>query len=411
MTAGRQRTRVLFLSSMAVTPRTGGGNAVFNAVEPPPTGSEAFYATLLSGPLDETVFPELASRVRTFPRGVKYLLPAVKVGEARKRLRHVKNALGLEGLWTRLNVRNMNAPELAAWVVEKAGELRPDVFLLAPQSLLDVIVSNEVMDRTGLPAVVWFMDDYYKDCYSRARVKRLWNRAHTRFVISESMGETFSRLYGSDYEVLAHSINYPREYLPPPGSHEGRLRVLYAGSVNQYYASTMKLALREFAGLGDRVTLDVYTGDDLPDEGYGEAGVSWRKFPLIKAGDLVPRLREYDVLLLLSSFEHAWRATAETAQASKLADYLAAGRCILAYGPPYADNVRYLERHGIGEVVTSAKPGALREKLLALAADPERRKEIGERAYLFGREHRDRAKNHDRLWRALREAARARSGG
>jgi hypothetical protein len=70
-----------------------------------------------------------------------------------------------------------------------------------------------------------------------------------------------------------------------------------------------------------------------------------------------------------------------------------------------------VKRHDIGEVVTSAKPGALRETVLALSENPGQRRELGERAYVFGREYRDRAKNHDRLWRALREATRARSGG
>jgi hypothetical protein len=83
----RPPIRALYVSSMAVTPRTGGGNAVFNVVEPPPEGSEAFYATLVSGPFDETVFPELASRVRTFPSGLNYLLPSVRDGESRRRLR------------------------------------------------------------------------------------------------------------------------------------------------------------------------------------------------------------------------------------------------------------------------------------------------------------------------------------
>lgn len=410
MTNERREVRVLYISSMVVTPATGGGNASYNLLEPHPEGAEIFYASLMSYTQQQPRFPDLEGRTRAYPGECLLLAPALREGRLRKSARDLKNTLRLSGAANRLNVRNKK-DELTAWLLRQVEELRPDALMLCPQPVLDSVVCNEVMDKTRLPAVAWFMDDYYKDRFSRVNVKRLWNRAHSRFVISESMGEAFSRLYGGDYEVLAHSIDYPGEYTPPAESPEGRLRILYAGSVNQYYTPTMKLALREFAGLGDRVTLDIYTGDDLPDGGYGDAEVSWRKFPLIKSGNLVQRLREYDVLLLLSNFERKWSVTAETAQASKLAEYMASGRCILAYGPPYAENVRYIERHDIGETVTSDEPGALRNAVLGLAQDPGRRRSLGEAAYLFGREHRDRAKNRDRLWRALLDAARARAGG
>ena len=403
-----QDTRVLFFSSFTVTPATGGGNIVYNLLEPAPEGWEVFYASPGTYPPHMAPFPEISARVLSYPEEATPFLSSLQEGRMRNVLRGVKETLHLNSLVARVNT-NKTRGQVLEQLSRHVMEVRPDVLLVAPQPLRDVMVAAEVSDRFDLPLVAWFMDDYYKDRFSRANLKTLWNRAHSRFVISESMGESFSRLYGGDYEVLAHSIDYPSEYPPSAENPDGRLRILYAGSVNQYYTPTMKLALREFAGLGDWVALDIYTGDDLPEEGYGASEASWRKFPLIKSGNLVQRLHRYDVLLLLSNFERKWRVTAETAQASKLAEYMASGRCILAYGPEYAENVRYVKRHGIGEVVTSTKPGALRGALLSLAEDPERRRAFGERAYLFGREHRDRAKNHDRLWRALNEATRARS--
>lgn len=394
--------RALYVSSIKVTPGTGGGNATYSLLEPAPAGCEVRYASLSDYPPGREVFPEVAQRSRIFSSAEVLLLPALREGRVRKGLRDLKGALRLKGPVTFLNVRNMRGPVIE-WAMEQIAEVRPDVLLLAPQPTLDVVVSNEVLDRTGLPAVVWFMDDYYADRYSRARVKTLWNRAYRRFVISESMGERFSALYGGDYEVLNNSIDYPESYEPPSESPDGRLRVLYAGSVNEYYTPTMEMVLREFRGLGNKAALDIYTGEELPEVDHDDK--VWRRFPLIKPEKLISRLREYDVLLLLSNFSREFRTVAETAQASKMADYLAAGRCILAYGPPYADNVRYLERHGIGETVTSPKPSALREAVLALAGEPEHRRRLGERAYHFGREHRDRAKNRERLWRALTEAA------
>lgn len=404
-------TRALFFSSITVTPTTGGGNFVYNSLEPAPEGCEVFYAGPGTYPAHMAPFPELAPRVLAYPEEATPFMSGLPEGRVRDALRGVKEALRLNSIVVRTNTAKTRDQVLER-VSGQVADLHPDVLLACPQSLRDVMVATEVSDRFGLPLVVWFMDDYYKDRFSKARVQELWNRAARRFVSSDTMRERFSRMYGGDCEVILNPIRSPEPYSEPPAHPDGRLRAVYAGAVNSYYVGAMKQVLGEVRGLGERLLLDIYTFDDLP-TGRPEdiRDPVWRQHTPLGQEDLIPRLKDYDVLLLLSSFERRHREIAETAQGGKLADYLAAGRCILAYGPPYADNVRYLERHGIGEVVTSAKPGALREKLLALAADPEWRKEIGERAYLFGREHRDRVKNHDRLWQALREAARARSGG
>jgi glycosyltransferase involved in cell wall biosynthesis len=333
-------------------------------------------------------------------------MPALRESMLRKGLRRMKSTLRLEHLAARLNAENMKAP-IVERLLRDVEELRPDVLLVSPQPLLDVVVSNEVVEKTGLPTVVWFMDDYYEDRYSKAKVKELWRAASARFVSSESMQEKFAETYGGECSVLLNPIRYPKPYRPPTPSPDGRLRLAYAGTINSYYVKTMRSVLEELRGLSDKMVLDVYTSDPLPADDLDDLPL--RHLPVVRPAQLVETLQGYDVLLLLSSFERDWRATAETAQAGKMAEYLASGRCVLAYGPSYADNVRYLERHGIGETVTSPSPGALRQAVLSLADAPERREELGEEAYRFGQEHRDSEKTRERMWRALLEAAN--SGG
>lgn len=400
-------TRVLFVSNIVVTPATGGGNFVYNVLEPAPKGSEIFYAGPASYPPHMAPYPGIVPRIRSYSVESEGLVPVLREGTVRKRLRSLKGTLRLEGLSLRLNAEKMKVP-FAEHIVKDIEELQPDLLLFAPQPLLDVVVAGEISRRSGLPYAVWFMDDYYKDRYSKARVKELWRGASARFVSSDSMKEKFSTLYGGSCEVVLSPIRTPTEYLPPEPSSDGRLRVAYAGTVNDYYAAAMRKVLRELRGLSDRLALDVYTADPLPAEGL-ENDVPLRHRSLVLPDELVEKLRGYDVLLLLSSFEPEWRTVAETAQAGKMADYLAAGRCILAFGPQYADNVQYVRKHGIGELVTSDTPGALRATILSLLDEPGRRQELGKKAHKFGLEHRDRTKSHEYLWRTLIEAVGDRS--
>ena len=135
----------------------------------------------------------------------------------------------------------------------------------------------------------------------------------------------------------------------------------------------------------------------------------FRQKEALAPAQVVPRLQEYDALLLISSFEPRHRAIAETSLASKMADYLAAGRAILAYGPDYAENIRYVRSHEVGHAVISDDPGALCENLLDLAARPDYCEALGRKAFAFGKERHNRVLNRERLWRALHQAVDSRA--
>jgi glycosyltransferase involved in cell wall biosynthesis len=283
------------------------------------------------------------------------------------------------------------------------------LFLCPAYAWIDVAIAPELVERSGLPSVVWLMDDYtewsWTDKSSRSCMRKIWSNAQLRFVASEAMQEKFSKLYGGDCEVLYNFVSFPERYSEPKPRSDPRLRIVYAGGMHSYYRESMAMVLEELRGLEDQVVFDIYSVDELPPEWQSDTeDVPWRHFPPVAPDEVIELLQGYDVLLLLSSFKPEHRVLAETSQAGKVADYLAAGRCILAYGPEYSDNVRYIQRHDIGEIVTSRTPGALRTAILALANQPERRRELGERAYHFGREHRDKATNSARLWRAISRA-------
>lgn len=393
-----REVRVLFFSSMVVSPATGGGNAAYNVLESGPAWSKVFYATSTDYLPERQPFQEITPRICRF-FNVNRPLP--------QRLEAVGTMRWIGKQVTRINDW-VQRETIVRDVARCAERENIDVLLICPQNArVDLPAAPELVERTRLPSVAWFMDDYFADELSRERVREVWNNAHRRFVASESMQEHFSRMYGGECEMINNSVAFPESFSEPADRLGSRVRMVYAGAINSYYLSSMSAALSELQGLGDRIELDIYSPDKLPPEWQSKTDIPWRHLPPIPADEFIERLQEYDVLLLLSSFDPEWRVVAETAQAGKMADYLAAGRCILAYGPEYADNVRYLNKYGIGETVTSQEPGMLSETILSLSEDPGRRKEVGERAYYFGREHRDKDKNSARLWQALYEASNA----
>ena len=387
---------VLFFSEMTVSPASGGGHTVFNLLEPAPKGCAVYYATPTSFPPHWAPFPQIHSRICPVSNDRQDVIPIVPRG---KRFRPVKRANAL--------IAHMNAwlrtEKAVRQVLEHIRRLRIDVLLASPQSVFDLTVTVKVVRRSRVPVITWFMDDYFTDDGTMLYQRELWRTSRNCFVISEAMQRRFARLFSKECAVLNNSVPFPDHWPESSIEPHSRLRIIYAGSLNSYYLDTLRSVLDDLKDLREEIVLDIYSPEGIPAELSSGGNYAYRHVPAIPAPEMRKRLLEYDVLLILSSFLPQHRAIAETSLASKWADSLASGRCILAYGPEYAENVCYARRYGLGEVVTSNRPGALRDAVVRLAVNRQRRLALGRHSYQFGQERHNQATNSSKLWKALQQ--------
>lgn len=121
-------------------------------------------------------------------------------------------------------------------------------------------------------------------------------------------------------------------------------------------------------------------------------------------------LSEADILFLPYSFLQVALDAVENAFPSKIADYLAAGRPILVFGPKYSSLVRYAREQGFAEVVDEFSPTALARSIQKLTFSP------GDCQRLSARTHEVLSANHDlerqrrRFYLTLEQVIPARSG-
>jgi cellobiose-specific phosphotransferase system component IIB len=387
--------KVMFFSGMTVSPGSGGGNTAYNLLEPNLPGNEVFYATPTNHPTHWSPFPQLSSRICSYENGARVV--ALRGDSRIKLIRKVNERFAKRNL-ERLT---KSITEQLSEYIERANI---NILLLCPQSVVDLSVSKELASDTGLPYVVWFMDDYFYSNGASHLVNAVLKKARKCFVISEEMRRRFEENFGRESDVLNNSVDFPASY-PEPAMRRGEpLRIAYTGALNSYYADVMKQVLHDLEGLAGRVEIDIYSHEELPFYLKNKQKTPWRHVKPVAAGDLVNTLHQYDVLLMLSSFLPEHKTIAETSLASKFADYLAAGRCILTYGPAYAENVKYAERYKLGVTVTSNTAGNLKDEVLKLLNEPEYRLQLGFHAFCFGKKTRDRNMNRQRLWQALSNA-------
>src|SRR5690606_39143206 len=137
-------------------------------------------------------------------------------------------------------------------------------------------VSAKLVQRSGLPSVAWFMDDYYRDLSSLAFAEQIWRHSTRRFVISEAMQHYFSASFGGECGILNNSVSFAGGFQEAKVGTASRIRIVYTGALHWYYLDSMRSTLRELEGLGDSVTLDIYSHEQIPDDFYMMTDVRWR---------------------------------------------------------------------------------------------------------------------------------------
>ena len=232
----------------------------------------------------------------------------------------------------------------------------------------------------------------------RPSVRAAFRRAARVYAISPEMQEFLRSEYGVDSELQRpgtehghwdqhHVVSTKRQLSFPV--------ILYAGAITDSVEDSLRLLaevivcgkLKEYGF--ESAKLHVYTY--LENERKRKWG--W-DHPDILVNDWVPQnvlpdvLRRADILFLPSSFSPVARHAVETAFPSKTADYLAAGKPILVFGPSYSSLVTYARREGFAEIVTDAEAEPLALAIQRIAVNQEHRQQLSSRALqVFSKYH------------------------
>lgn len=301
----------------------------------------------------------------------------------------------------------MPSPALRRFV----EEFRPDVMFLELSSLATMDLTLSLSRRYGIPFIVHVPDDWMprwpmnvisQPLYGPAtwlinrrllaRLPMLMRRATVRLAISQSLADALAERYGVPFGV-AYNCVPPTAWAdtPVPERAFGEpIRVVYSGSIFPYGQSESLAevadAVRALHDDGAPICLDIYTqaaADPALRARYA-SDPAVRVLPLLPREQFKQNLLDADVLLLPTNFDPTTIAFLRYSMPGKMAEYLMAGRPVLAYGPPEVEQVRYLQARGCGIVVAEHSPTSLCEALRRLATDAELRRDLGARARAAG---------------------------
>ena len=190
----------------------------------------------------------------------------------------------------------------------------------------------------------------------------------------------------------------------------GRFRIAYAGSVWPMHWDAVAAVAQSVARLraaGADVEFVLFTDRFF----WGRHEADWRRWGVVDGG-LVPyaalgeALGGCDMLLVASSFEASQAHMSRSSIQTKVTDYMAAGRPILACGPRYAASNVFLREHECAYFAEDVPPDAIDAVVRACLASRAEGPAIARRAWDVVRREHEMGVVTSRLYAFLADVAR-----
>jgi glycosyltransferase involved in cell wall biosynthesis len=309
---------------------------------------------------------------------------------------------------------------LRKWI----ASFRPDVIFSIAGNLSMLRTIARAAAWRGIPLVLFFTDDWMDSAYRGQwgssilqRSTRKWLRicldvARSRLTASEAMAAEYRRRYGGNFEPLMQSVeaDLVNRFMLPPPPHAS-VRFTFTGGMAPNRWQSLKeigAALVQLRSEGVNGELYVYS---LPRDLEIYGSVFQQMEPTVRlagtaAPDEIPAIqRDADVLVHAEAFDDDTRRYTRLSLSTKIPQYFAAGRCVLAYGPAELASIRYVGDSGAGIAESGESPDALRNALRRIILTPSLRAHAGNTAVKLAITRHDAAVQRERFRQVLADAA------
>ncbi|MBO5040132.1 MAG: glycosyltransferase [Clostridia bacterium] len=274
-------------------------------------------------------------------------LSAAIYQKARKRTPFIYFARNL--IW---RLGRWNTKKLRKWI----DEFNPDaVFFASGDYAFMYIVARKIAKMKNIPLYVCCMDDYYINNKNESRfggrlthkafmkqVKKTVSASAGMFTICEKMKEDYFKMFG----VPCHTLHTAASFEGPLSCEKKTGAISYIGNVgyNRHkQLISLGRALRSIESEVPCACIDVYSSEKRPEilrDLKPENGINFHGE--ISSDEVKNVMAESMFLIHTESFDGESRKAVAYSVSTKIADSLASGTCLIAYGPEEIASIKYL---------------------------------------------------------------------
>lgn len=260
-------------------------------------------------------------------------------------------------------------------------DINPDyVFVFVSSFVFSNKIAHYIVQRIKKPVILYFVDDnltynaisknpfaLIQRYYIRKTIKSLLPFTKNVCVISPMMKREYDKLLKIDSLLLTKGIeNVNKDIFYTSYSNKSSIKLMYAGKLI-YGRDKILLQLSQYLSTikSFEIELHIYTQTELNSQTISafESTSVCKIHKPIPYNELCKIQKEFDYLLFVESFVETNIRLVRLSFSTKITEYLASGKKIIAIGPEKIAPIQYLKEKECALVVTSVKDFFLINKL------------------------------------------------
>lgn len=261
-----------------------------------------------------------------------------------------------------------NTPELNDFIDDYSPDI---IFSLASPNAYMNRIQRYCVSRLNIPHVIYFVDDitsfnqfslnpmfWVVRTMSNLSIKNTLRTVSHVYTITDYQKQYLGKYFLKNISLLTKGIdieNMTCEFNVENYEKNKHLRYVFAGNIYAGRWNTLVQIARTLQDLGG--TLDIYTVNKLTVKQKSDVeNISTLRLKNPVKPEQVPGLlKTYDVLVHVESFNIKDRYATKMSFSTKIVDYMATGRPILAVGWEKSYSIKYLKEHGAANVITNIR--------------------------------------------------------
>lgn len=283
--------------------------------------------------------------------------------------------------------------EINNWI----NKFNPDLVFFQSSNVFSIfdMVLDICKDR-NIPLIMETTDDYVTKRFSIDpffwidhgimvdRYKKAIEYAKCTFAIGDMMAKEYTERFGGNFKVAMNCIDI-KDKVTPYVSKKDKVKFLYAGNLGLnrwkilYKIGKTLVKIKEHKNID--IEFDIYS-IELPKERI------LKKLNLeyvmqykgsLNSEQLIQKRNESDVLVHVESFDKKNKYITRLSISTKIPEYMASQRCILAVGPNDVASIKYLNDEKLAQIVTRFNKKELNDKILQIIEKSELREKMSKR--------------------------------
>ena len=226
----------------------------------------------------------------------------------------------------------------------------------------------------------------------RKHLRQAINRAAINYCIIDRQKEVYTSIFRKEFKILNKWADFGGSFTNYKPNKP--LRLIYAG--NLYHGRWKTLisiakAIKRINENSTQVILDIYTGNTLSNKMLDKFNISKevRVLGYLPYNDLLEEQTKADILLHVESFQLKEKLITHLSFSTKIVDFFALGKCILAIGWEKSGPIHYLDKHEAG--ITITKLADIEGKLTQIIENPKLLNSYASNAYRLGVKYHNKA--------------------